>query len=287
MKKTALITGATSGIGYALLEKYINLNYHVYFIARSSLKAQQIKAKYLDKVDYFIADMSIMKNVIDVAIQIKETLIKNNTHLDLLINNVGGIKDTLNFTEEKIEYQFALNHLSSFLLTYQLLDILYKKTIIFTGSRAHYKNIIHYNDIFYEKKYQVTKVYQQSKLANVMTGIYLHHLLKKLGISVYVVDPGLVKSDLGSKDTKFLNKLGWKIYQFIFAKSPKKAVECFAYLSETKPSKGIYFQGSQIKTYSTYIDKDQNMQSIINYSEKLLDIQYIKLVEALSDVSNQ
>ena len=100
---------------------------------------------------------------------------------------------------------------------------------------------------FYEKKYQVTKVYQQSKLANVMTGIYLHHLLKKLGISVYVVDPGLVKSDLGSKDTKFLNKLGWKIYQFIFAKSPKKAVECFAYLSETKPSKGIYFQGSQIK----------------------------------------
>jgi short-subunit dehydrogenase len=89
MNKTALITGATSGIGYELAYIHANQGGNVVLVARSKDKLEQIKKdlenKY--KIDVYIIEKDL--SIKDSAKDVFDELIKNNITIDYLINNAG------------------------------------------------------------------------------------------------------------------------------------------------------------------------------------------------------
>ncbi|RAV27778.1 SDR family NAD(P)-dependent oxidoreductase [Sinomicrobium soli] len=109
--KTALITGASSGIGkifaYELAKKGINL----VLTARSENKLSQISSdlisKFEIKVSYIIADLSNPTS----AKTIVDQLINKNIMVDLLVNN-AGIGQWANFLDESMETYTSTIHLN-------------------------------------------------------------------------------------------------------------------------------------------------------------------------------
>ena len=126
--KTALITGANSGLGYYTAKALAEKNAHVVIACRSLEKANQTikKLKGLNPEGLFTPlelDLSDLKNIVEVQSKIFD----NFEHLDLLINNAGIMHPPKTLSAQGYEIQFAVNHLAHMLLTLKLLPIIEKK----------------------------------------------------------------------------------------------------------------------------------------------------------------
>ncbi|MCK7485007.1 MAG: SDR family NAD(P)-dependent oxidoreductase [Bacillus subtilis] len=142
-KRIVVITGATSGIGLAVARKLLQDGYDVFGVgssARVFAVEAELKAEYPDRlIRYFQCDLSEFANVRRLAKQIREMLSVLNEHrLFALVNNAGGVVSKYRLTADGIEYQFALNHLSTLVLTRELLDLLTGGMVLFTGSNSHH-----------------------------------------------------------------------------------------------------------------------------------------------------
>ena len=98
--------------------------------------------------------------------------------IDVLINNAGGVFGRFELSEDGIEKTFALNHLNYFLLTNLLLDLLPSGSrIINVSSHSHFPGKIDFESFRKNKRYNILKAYEQSKLANVL---FTYALARKL-----------------------------------------------------------------------------------------------------------
>ena len=115
-------------------------------------------------------------------------------------------------TEEGYEQQFALNYLSGFLLTHELMPNLLKGggSVLMTSSGSHKLTRVKWNDIMYEKRYSPLYAYKQSKLCNLLFAHGFNERFAEQGVRAYGVDPGLVKTDIGCKDTGRLIGAFWR-----------------------------------------------------------------------------
>jgi NAD(P)-dependent dehydrogenase (short-subunit alcohol dehydrogenase family) len=123
MKKILLITGATSGIGKVAANAFANAGHTLIFTARDETKAQECKAEFIalsgnTDVHYILCNLASLKCVQETANIFKSQI----THLDVLINNAGVWEMEYKESEDRIEMNFAVNHLAPFLLTLSLLD---------------------------------------------------------------------------------------------------------------------------------------------------------------------
>lgn len=89
MKKTALITGASGGIGYEFAKIYAREGYDLVIVARSEGKLYSIKKEIEDehknKVYVFACDMSVE----DAAYEVLDFTLENKIEIDVLVNNAG------------------------------------------------------------------------------------------------------------------------------------------------------------------------------------------------------
>lgn len=278
MKKTVLITGATSGIGLAVVYKFIEAGYQVLATARDKEKAQAVLNETLDQnpkaqIHFFYADLANLDEVRKLADEVKNFLTKKNQKLDVLINNAGGVKGHYTETKDSYEYQFALNHLSGFLLSYLLVPVLKDGQIQFTGSKSHYRAKIYWPDVMLKKRYLIFVAYKQSKLANLITAMHLNEKLKKFNIKAYTVDPGLVDTSIGAKGTGWIARTYWNFHKRkgTPASIPAKT---YLYLAKSRPVEGVYFKDSQVLKYNPIADLEVQSNQLFTLSEKLCQISY-------------
>lgn len=120
--KTALITGATSGIGKATALGLASMGADLVItgreVGRTESAAGEIQTAGGGQVDVFVGDLSAQSEVRRLAAEVLQRF----SRLDVLVNNVGGYWNTSHVTADGLERTFALNHLASFLLTNLLLD---------------------------------------------------------------------------------------------------------------------------------------------------------------------
>lgn len=273
--KTAVITGATSGIGFSVARAMLAAGWQVIGIGSQSAScaaaAEKLEPDIRPNSIFLAGDLMQQREVSRLAdLIINHLEINSSGQLDALINNAGCVRNWYATSEEGYEQQFALNHLAGFLITQRLLPHLIKARgrILFTGSGSHKGPDINWQDIMFKKHYRPLRAYKQSKLCNMLTALELNHRLSSTGVRAYVVDPGLVRTDIGNKKTGGLVSLVWTLRKK-YGQQPDQPAKTYVWLcSQTLAPEGLYYHDCQKRTYSRHVN-DKNARRLYELSEKL------------------
>lgn len=182
--KTAVITGANSGLGYHAALELARKGAHVIMACRTAVKAQEAYDHILMEVPR--ASLEIM--TLDLASlasihAFSDAMHQKFSRLDILINNAGVMGIPRVLTADGFEMQFGTNHLGHFALTGLLLDIINstpESRIVTVSSLMHLFGVINFDDLMGERNYKRWDAYSQSKLANVL---FAYELQRKLADS--------------------------------------------------------------------------------------------------------
>lgn len=124
MPKTALITGATSGLGYEFVKLFAKDGYHLILIARNKQKLEQIKQSF-QNVTIIVKDLSTP----NAGKEVFEEVDNQGMTIDVLVNNAGfgllGYFDELDIQRQAAMIQ--LNVVSLTELTYYFLTKMKQK----------------------------------------------------------------------------------------------------------------------------------------------------------------
>ena len=199
--KTCLVTGATSGIGAETAAALAALGARVILVGRNAEKGRERLAQIRresgnDQLDFLQANLASLESINRLA----DLFYQAYASLDVLVNNAGGIFMRRQFSPDKIEMTFALNHLNYFLLTHLLLDALKavpRARIVNVSSAAHTHARIAFDNLQGERGYSGWGAYAQSKLANLLFTYELARRLNKTGITANALHPGFVATRFG------------------------------------------------------------------------------------------
>ncbi|HMB40879.1 MAG TPA: SDR family oxidoreductase [Balneolaceae bacterium] len=274
--KTAVVTGANSGIGKITALELAKRNYRVVMVCRNQEKAAAAKQEIAEEtgneyVQIEICDLSLMSNIRRSAKQIRET----NTSIDLLVNNAGLLPQSeRQTTSEGFEMTFAVNHLAYFLLTRELLPALKSAEsgrVVNVASEAHKSGTFDSENLQLENGYSTVKAYGNSKLFNIMFTRQLHKELDGTNISTFSLHPGVVNTNFAADSDSFFAKL-FNLGRF-FMLSPEKGASTSVYLC-TEPGiehlSGHYFIKSKPAKPSGIAMDDAACRQLWEKSKKLI-----------------
>ena len=146
-------------------------------------------------VEYMNLDLSSMANVQKFT----DVYLAKGLGIDILMLNAGIMMNPFELTEDKLESQFATNHIGHFLMVQNLLPVLVqsKARVVSVSSLAHtFVSGIDFNTIHDENSYDKVKAYGVSKLSNVLFASELARRYGAVGVTSYSVHPGLVATEL-------------------------------------------------------------------------------------------
>ncbi|MGB3798639.1 MAG: SDR family oxidoreductase [Lewinella sp.] len=273
--KTALITGATGGIGLETARALAQHGFHVLLHGRTAEKAGAASAGLTGNVTPVHADLADLGAVRRLADQVLELVPK----LDVLINNAGVWNSHRELTPEGVEITFAVNHLAPFLLTGLLRDHLQPGGRIICVSSDSHRQVkrMDFADIGLSKNYHGLRSYAQSKLANVLF-CYEYDRRKQDRTTICAVQPGLVQTDIGLKGNTWLHRLAWRVRrQMSGHKSPAEGARTSLFLAtaaETPPS-GLYWDNMKPKQSYSSTYSEEEARRLWQLSEELTGFEYV------------
>ena len=203
--RTALVTGATDGVGRVVATALGKDGWRVLVHGRDRKRGEALVHEIgqaggsatflqtLEKTAGFAAlqaDLASLAEVRRLAGEVQSAM----DRLDLLINNAGiGTAGSVAGRQTSIdghELRFAVNYLAGFLLTYELLPLLKAAAparIVNVSSAG--QQAIDFSDVMLTKRYSGVAAYCQSKLAQIMFSIDLADELKGSGVIVNALHP--------------------------------------------------------------------------------------------------
>ena len=200
--KTVIITGANTGIGKETAIELAKRKAKVILACRNPERGREaerdvrIKSGSEDVV-YRHLDLASLSSVHEFS----KSILQEETHIDILINNAGIMACPQWRTEDGFEMQFGVNHLGHFLLTNLLLDKLKEAPsarIINVASLGYkYCKEVKFHDLNSEKDYKPHSVYYHSKLANVLFTRELARRLIGTNVTANSLHPGVIRTELG------------------------------------------------------------------------------------------
>lgn len=282
--KVVLITGATNGIGEVTARELAKRGATTVIIGRNEEKTRQVAAAIKQQtgnqqVDYFIADLSIMDQVRQLAQDFKA---KYN-QLHILVNNAGALFTNRHLTPDGYEMTFALNHLSYFLLTNLLLDTLKstgtpneKARIVNVSSSVHYSAKLDFDNLNGEKRFNGLSAYSVSKLENIIFTYELDRRLKEEGANVTAnaLHPGVVNTGFGKNNGGFAGLVakGVMAVMRLFQISAEEGAKTTIYLATSPDVEGIsgsYFEKCKPKKSSQESYNQDHWRRLWEISEEL------------------
>jgi NAD(P)-dependent dehydrogenase (short-subunit alcohol dehydrogenase family) len=197
--RTIVITGASDGIGARAAQTLAAHGHRVVVVGRSLEKTRAV-AHAIDS-EYHVADFAELSQVRALA----TTLSARHPHIDVLINNAGGIFREHQLTIDGHEKTLQVNHLAPYLLTNLLLDRLKtnRAAVIQTASTAALKlgslSRLDTDDLDGRTRLSALDAYADAKLANILFTRELqrrHH-----DVAAVAYHPGNVATNFASDTT--------------------------------------------------------------------------------------
>jgi len=189
--RTAVITGANSGIGRAAARALAAKGARVVLAVRSTDKGEAAAAQMPGTTEVRRLDLASLASV-------REFAAGWEGGIDLLINNAGIMVPPLSQTADGFEMQFGTNHLGHFALTNLLLPHITGR-VVTVSSAGHRLGAIAFDDLNWERKpYKAWRAYGQSKLANLLFTAELQRRLIDAGSAVQAnaAHPGYAATNL-------------------------------------------------------------------------------------------
>ena len=231
--KTALITGSTDGVGRLVAQKLGEAGARVLVHGRDQQRGEQVAAA-IGNADFLAADLASLAEVRRLA----ETVRRNETRLDILINNagIGTAGASCQTSADGHELRFAVNYLAGFLLTHLLLPLLQTSTparIVNVSSAG--QQALDFDDIMLTRGYSGARAYCQSKLAQIMFTIDIAQQLAGSGIIVNALHPATYMN------TTMVRRAG--VTPISTVEQGAEAILNLAVSPEVEGRSGLYFNG--------------------------------------------
>jgi retinol dehydrogenase 12 len=247
--KVVIITGANKGIGKVAAKQIAKLGAKVYMACRSLDSANLVREEIVNETGnqyVFVRhlDLASFDSIINFAEQFK----KEESKLDVLINNAGIMSQSKNLNDNGVEMTFAINVLGHHLLTKLLIDLLKNASpsrIINVAS--DYAGGLDLEDINFDKRnYDLTAAYKQSKQANRMLTREWARKLESNNIFVYSMTPGWVPNTDLFREQSIVNKAVLKTAGLVGGRTVEQGADTIVWLaSEDKINRsngGFYNQ---------------------------------------------
>ena len=201
--KTAVITGATGGLGYETALALAGAGANVVLTGRNEAKGRQalqtIRGQFPNaEIAYETLDLANLASVAEFATRYAAA----HASLDLLVNNAGVMAlPRRQLTSDGFEMQFGINYLGHYALTAHLLPVLRKgdqPRVVNLSSLAHRSGAINFGDLQSARSYSSWKAYCQSKLAMLMFALELQRRSDAAGWGLMsnAAHPGFARTDL-------------------------------------------------------------------------------------------
>ncbi|XP_010248591.1 PREDICTED: short-chain dehydrogenase TIC 32, chloroplastic [Nelumbo nucifera] len=270
---TAIITGATSGIGAETARVLAKRGIRVVIAARDLKKGGEVKERIQKESPR--AEIVLLEINLSSFASIKRfcsQFLSLGLPLNILINNAGKYSKNLEFSEDKIEMTFATNYLGHYLLTEMLLEKLVE-TAAQTGTEGRIINVssvIHswvrrdefrFSDMLNPKNYNGTRAYAQSKLANIL---HAKEMAKKLNaknarVTINAVHPGIVKTGIIRDHKGFItDSIFFLASKLLKTTSQGASTTCYVALSQQiNGVNGKYFTDCN-ESYCSSLANDQS-----------------------------
>jgi NAD(P)-dependent dehydrogenase (short-subunit alcohol dehydrogenase family) len=199
--RTAVITGANTGLGYETASALAAKGAHVVLAVRNLDKgkaaADLISARTPGaSVALQELDLTSLESIRGAAEQLRSSY----DEIDLLINNAGVMMTPKSTTNDGFELQFGTNHLGHFAFTGLLLD----RVLAAPGSRVvtvssvghRFARGIRFDDLQWDRDYSRVGAYGQAKLANLMFTYELQRRLTGTNTIAAAAHPGSSNTEL-------------------------------------------------------------------------------------------
>jgi NAD(P)-dependent dehydrogenase (short-subunit alcohol dehydrogenase family) len=187
--RIAVVTGATSGLGYHTARALADAGAEVVIAVRDVERGRQVGAAAVVRLD-----LAEQASVREAAAE----LLERWPRIDILVNNAGVMAVPKRTTPDGFELQMATNHFGHFALTGLLLGALGSARVVTVSSGAHRGAKIDFDDLNSERSYHRWRVYSQTKLANLLFMFELGRRAAAAGLDLSSVaaHPGLAKTNL-------------------------------------------------------------------------------------------
>ncbi len=248
--KRVVITGASSGLGFATAVEMAKRGAEVIMAVRSGIPSKGEKVKKLsgsDKVSMLYVELSDIESIYKFADQLKEKYNK----IDILICNAAVVPKKSRKTPQGLEQMFMVNYFTKFLLVNRLLELeIFKRLsgqvprIIFVSSESHRNPRTFDLEGFGEyREFKIGKVMELYGHYKLLMTTFANELSRRLNpgnvtdYSVFALCPGPVNSNIAREAPKIFQPL-LKLTFSIFFRSPKRACEPVIYLAASGDVEG-------------------------------------------------
>ena len=287
--RTALVTGANSGVGFETAKTLAEHGAAVVLACRDPEKGQDAARRIqaaapTAELTVLPLDLASLASVRQAAQQLRAT----HDRLDLLICNAGLGWVPYTRTADGFELVFATNHLGHFALTGRVLDLMVNvqgSRIVVVSSPAHRQATIDFADLQSEKHHSKRAAYGQSKLANLLFAYELQRRLAAAGAEAVAL-----AAHPGGARTNFNRNLPWLFrgpnYGLFRPLSHPSAIGALAILRAAvdpsahggdyyAPSRRMEFTGYPVLRRSSAASYDTNAQRLLwEISEELTCVHY-------------
>jgi NAD(P)-dependent dehydrogenase (short-subunit alcohol dehydrogenase family) len=271
-EKICIITGSNSGIGKETAVSLAAMGATVVMVVRDQERGEKARREIIkqtgnNSVYLMICDLSSMDSIRSFAKEFK----KKYGQLDVLVNNAGALFNKRELTSEGFERTLAVNYLGPFLLTHELLDLLKASApsrIINVSSGLAKNGQVDLDDLQSENNFAGTKayssmrapVYSNTKLMLMMFTYELDRRLKGSGVTVNVLMPGFVATNLGKNSGSLSSSIMFKMVRPMQV-GAKKGAETSVYLASSEEVKDV--------TGKCFAKKKQVMTCPASYDDEL------------------
>lgn len=182
--KRAVVTGASDGIGFVIATRLAAAGAEVIMPVRNPAKG----ADAADRIRGLVPGAKVATRALDLSslesvATLVDQLVGEGRPIDILVNNAGVMTPpSRRATKDGFELQFGTNHLGHFALTLGLLPLLRqgRARVTHQTSVAARRGAINWDDLNWERSYNVNKAYSQSKIA---VGLFARELDQRSAVA--------------------------------------------------------------------------------------------------------
>lgn len=288
--RTAIVTGANSGLGLVSARALARAGANVVVACRNTVKGTAAA----ESIGTTAPDASVEVEELDLASldsirAFAARYAAERESLDLLINNAGVMAPPRRETADGFELQLGTNHLGHFALTGLLLGRMQGRAdarVVTVSSTAHRFGRIRFDDLQGKRRYGRWRAYAQSKIANVLFARELDRRLRAAGstISSLAAHPGYAATNLQSAAPPALDRAVMAVTNRLLAQSAEMGALPELYAATRPNLDGGLFIGpdgfDEQRGYPKVVapvrrGRDQaTAQRLWTVSEELTDVSY-------------